>query len=381
MPMGLRQRAAALWLVLLVGLLVACGAGPAPTATTASQPATTTTTTTARTTADGTTTRATATMAATTGATATRTTATTRATTGTATATRTGTTAAGTTARTTAAQRVTTYPLTVRDDAGRSVTLARCPERIVSLAPSNTEILYALGLGDRIAAVDQFSDFPEPARAKPKIGGVSRPSIEEIVALAPDVVMAAGITSRDTIGALEGQGLTVVVLNPRDLPGVLENILLVGQLTDSNAEALRVRNGLDARVNAVGERLRGVANRPRVYFEIDPEQFYTAGPNSFINDLLVRAGGANIAADAQTPFPQLSAEAIIARDPEVIVMGHDVPGATPEALKARPGWANISAVRNDRVAAIDPDLTNRPGPRVVDGLEQLARIFHPTVFR
>ncbi|HEX6738760.1 MAG TPA: cobalamin-binding protein [Vicinamibacteria bacterium] len=277
--------------------------------------------------------------------------------------------------------RATAYPLTVRDDAGREVTLPARPRRFISLAPSNTEILYALGLGDRVVGVDRFSDYPEAARARPQIGGFATTNIEEVVALAPDLVLATGIHAPDYLATLAGKGLRVVVLSPPDLPGVLANISLVGRLADENAAAAALRAGLEARLAAVDTRLRGAPARPRVFLELDPTDFFTAGPRSFQDDLIGRAGGANIAADAATPFPQLSPEAIIARDPEVIVLTDAVLGATPDAVRARPGWAGISAVRDGRIVAIDPSLASRPGPRVFDALEQLARAFHPELFR
>lgn len=275
---------------------------------------------------------------------------------------------------------MTSYPLTVRDDAGRSVTLTKQPRRIVSLAPSATEIAFALGLGDRLVGVDTFSDYPEAAKTKPKIGGFAATNIEGVIALTPDLVLAAAIHSREAVAALESRGLPVVVLAPQDLPGVLDNISLVGQVADVNAEAARLRGELEGRMNAVAERLRGVNERPRVFAELDPT-FYTAGPHSFYNDLLTRAGGVNIAADAATPFPQLSAEVIIARDPEVIVLSDTEQGVTVDAVKARPGFAGISAVRNGRIIPIDTNLVSRPGPRVFDALELLLRAFHPRLFR
>lgn len=274
----------------------------------------------------------------------------------------------------------TAYPLTIQDTAGRWVTLPRRPERIVSLAPSNTEALFALGLGDRVVGVDRSSDYPPAARDKPKIGTFSQPTIEEVVAQAPDLVLAANIHVRATVPALEARGLTVVVLNPADLPAVLGSITLVGQLTDSADAARRLRGEMEGRIAAVEARLRGVAPRPRAYVEITPK-FVAAGPTSFIGDLVVRAGGSNIVDDRGTQYPALSAETIVARDPEVIVLT-DVGGdVTVASVGERSGWAGISAVKNGRVVAIDPNLVNRAGPRVVEGLEQLARAFHPGAFR
>ncbi|HEX5506393.1 MAG TPA: cobalamin-binding protein [Thermomicrobiales bacterium] len=362
-----RARATSFWLSLLVVFLVACGGGVAtPTATnpaTAAQatvPATATTA--ARAASPAASLAASPTAAALASPARVATPASPVASPG----------AAGTPA-------ATTYPLTLKDDAGRAVTLKASPQRIASLAASNTEILYALGLGDRVAGVEEHSDYPPAAQAKPKIGGFFQNNIEPVVALQPDLVLAAGIQSKEYLAALEGQGLTVFVLNAQSLPGVLDDITAVGRLADVNGAAATLRAGLQARLDAVAATLTGATSDPRVYVEIDPT-FYTAGPGSFINDLVTRAGGANIAADAKSPFPQLSAEAIVARDPQVIVLA-DEPAVTADAVKARSGWAGISAVKDNRIVVIDTNLVSRPGPRVFDALELLARAFHPELFR
>jgi iron complex transport system substrate-binding protein len=280
-----------------------------------------------------------------------------------------------------ATPRATTFPLTIKDDAGRSVTFAHAPMRIISLAPSNTEILYALSLGDRVVGVDDNSDFPAEAKAKPKVGGFAGTNLEQVVALQPDLILASGITAPDLLTTLVGRNLTVVVLNPPDLPGVLADLSLIGQIADVNAQAAQVRSGLEARIAAVTARLKTATTKPRVFFELDPTQFYTVGPHSFVDDLITRAGGTNIAADASTAYPTLSPEQIIAKDPEVIILSDENQGVTTESVKARAGWAGVSAVKTGRIAALNPDLTNRPGPRVVDALEQLALAIHPELYR
>jgi iron complex transport system substrate-binding protein len=280
-----------------------------------------------------------------------------------------------------ATPRGTTYPLTVQDDAGRSVTVPKRPVRIVSLAPSNTELLFALGLGDRVAGVDQYSNYPPAAQAKPKIGGYSATSLEQVVALDPDLILAAGITRPDVLNALAGRGLATVVLNPTTVAGVLANMTLLGQITDVGANAQVLRDSLATRVAAVTERLKGATTKPRAFVELDPTQFFSIGPKSYVDDLITIAGGTNIAADTGTPYPQFSQEQILARDPEVILLGDGSQGVTPEAVKGRAGWAGISAVKSGRIVVLDEDVFLRPGPRAVDALEQLVRYLHPELFR
>ncbi len=377
------------WLLgtFLVFLLTACGGTAIPTGTTggaiptaaattspatansaaatvASTPASATKTAAGTTPPAATTTRSIATTAA--GATATR---------------GDGPVAATASARASATPRATSYPLTVTDDAGRAVTVVRRPQRIVSLAPSNTEILFALGLADRVVGVDKYSNYPSEAARKPQISDYSSTNLEQVLATEPDLILAAGITSRDVIAAFESRGLAVVVLDPPTLDGVFGDISLLGQVADVNGAAATVRGDLESRLATLTARLATASTRPRVFFELDATQFFTVGPKSFIDDLIARAGGANIAADAATAYPKLSAEQIIAKDPEIIILSDEGYGATVATVGTRPGWAGISAVKNGRVVAIDPDLTNRPGPRVLDALEQLARAIHPELFR
>ncbi len=304
-----------------------------------------------------------------------------------ATATRTGAAATVTrpaspvgTPRAAATPARTAYPLTIQDIAGRRVTLTKRPERIVSLAPSSTETLFAQGLGGRLVGVDQSSNYPAAALDKPKIGTFSQPSIEQIVALAPDLVLAANLHLRSAVPALESRGVIVVVLNPVDLPAVLDSVSLGGQLTDNTSAAQQLRGEMAARIAAVEGRLRGVTVRPRAYVEITAK-FSAAGPTSYIGDLVVRAGGANIVDDRSAQYPTLGAETIIARDPEVIILTDAGPDVTSATVGARAGWGNIAAVKTGRIVAIDAEVVNRAGPRVVDALEALAKAFHPELFR
>ncbi len=273
---------------------------------------------------------------------------------------------------------VAAFPVTITDDVGRQVVLQEAPQRIVSIAPSNTEILFALGLGEKVVAVDQYSDYPPEAEQKPQLGSYVKPDLEQIVAAAPDLVLATGVHEETVVPQLEALRLTVAVINPEDLDDVFDGIGLVGRITGQDARATGLVCELLDRVDAVAERING-APRPRVFFELSPE-LHTAGPDSFIDDLISRAGGENIAAGATEEWPQLSAEVLLEQDPEVILLADEAAGVSPDQVRTRPGWQQVTAVEQDRIVAIDPDLTNRPGPRVVDGLEAIARALHPERF-
>jgi iron complex transport system substrate-binding protein len=270
------------------------------------------------------------------------------------------------------------FPFTVTDDAGRRITLSGPPARIVSLAPSNTEILYALGLGDRIMAVDQQSDYPAEVSRKPRIGGYAVPDLEQVVAATPDLVLAVGAHLDKAVPAFEAHHLTTLVLDPKDLDGMLHDLTLVGQAAGQSARAADLVSTLQRRIASVASRVRG-AQPPTVYYELDP-LLYTAGPGSFLNDLIVRAGGVNIAADTGRPWPKISAERILLRNPDVILLGDMAAGESAERIRRRPGWQSLRAVQQNRIVSISADLTTRPGPRVVDGLEAIARALHPDRF-
>jgi iron complex transport system substrate-binding protein len=270
------------------------------------------------------------------------------------------------------------FPLAVTDDVGREVQIAQPATRIVSIAPSNTEILFALGLEERIVGVDSFSNYPPAAAQKPQVGEYIAPDLERIVAAEPDLVLATGVHLETVLPALENLGLPVIVTEPVDLDGVLADIALLGNVTGESARARDLVCSLQTRVAAVAAAVAG-APPTSVFFELSPDLF-TAGPGSFGDDLITRAGGANIAADAAQMWPQLSAEAVITANPEVILIVDHEAGITPELVAARPGWQGISAVEQRRIVPIVSDLVARPGPRVVDGLEAIAAALHPDQF-
>lgn len=275
-------------------------------------------------------------------------------------------------------------PISVVDDAGRTVEIAETPQRLVSLAPSNTEILFALGLGDKVVGVTDFCDYPEEAKAIEKVGGIE-PNLEKLVDLDPDLILAIGGSPAQVEKATEMEklDLTVIVLEPGDIEGIMSNIELVGQATGAEKEAGELVAELQKRFDDITAKAKGAESQPKVFFELDatdPSKPYTPGPGSFIDALITLAGGSNVGAGAKMQWAQLSTEEIIAQDPEVIVLGDANYGVTAEMVKERPGWSVITAVKEGAIYPIDDVLISRPGPRIIDGLEALARIIHPELF-
>ncbi|MBI2917260.1 MAG: cobalamin-binding protein [Chloroflexi bacterium] len=279
------------------------------------------------------------------------------------------------------APTATPQPVTVTDDLGRTVQVAPNPQRIASLAPSITEILFALGLGDRVVATDDYSDYPEAARSKPRVGAPFPAfNMEKLIAQEPQVVLSVKGKYVDDFLA---RGLMVVVLTPSDLDGVFRNIEVVGEIAGARSQASQLVASLKQRRDAVAARTASLPPR-RVFYEIDatePAKPWTAGPGSFVQALIELAGGKNIGASGASDYFQMSAEEVIKADPELILLADAAYGVTVESVKGRPGWSAISAVKNSSIYAADPDLTSRPGPRLIDGLEAMARTIHPEAFR
>jgi iron complex transport system substrate-binding protein len=271
------------------------------------------------------------------------------------------------------------------DGLGREVTLNGFPQRIVSMAPSNTEILFAIGAGDQVAGRDTLSDFPEEAKKATDIGSTfDALNTELIVSLKPDLVLLAEINPQEQVKQLEDLGLMVYYLkNPVTLEEMYDNLELVAQMTGHEAEATKLIESLKGRVAAVDEKIAPISSRPGVFYELDgtdPAKPYTAGKGTFITQLIERAGGHNIAADLEG-YPQLSLEQVVAADPAFIILGDARYGVTPELIAQRPGWENLSAVKNGKVVPFNDDLVSRPGPRLVDALEELAKLLRPELFQ
>lgn len=277
------------------------------------------------------------------------------------------------------------FPITITDDLGRKISLQSEPYRIVSLAPGNTEILFFLGLGDRVVGVTDYCKYPKEARLCPKIGGFADPSLEKIVALKPDLVLATGM-HQQLLPQFEDAGLKVLVLNPIKIGGIFADIRMVGRAAGIESKANALAQGLNDRVNAVSRKVAKIPEnqRPKVYYELWHQPLMSVGRNTIIGQIIEVAGGQSITDDCTEQYPQISEEVIIARNPDVMVnsYGHgDAKTPSPAEIAARKGWNNIAFVKTNRIYSINTDLLSIPGPRIVEGLEKMAECLHPEIFK
>lgn len=265
--------------------------------------------------------------------------------------------------------------LTVMDDLQRPVTLEHTARRVVSLAPSITESLFAIGAGEQIVGVTDYCNFPPAACLIARVGGIINPSIETIVALRPDVIiMSMEGNLRQDFSALTSLGIPVFVTNPRSLPGIHRSLEVLGRLTGRDEQADSLVRALDARESAILKRI--VHPKPRVLFLVSLQPLIAVGANTFINGLLTGAQAENIATSTAVTYPMLSREFVIAAAPDVILVMSDVTSDVSQLPALFPEWATLPAFRNHRVFRMNADIVSRPGPRATDGLESLYTTIH-----
>ena len=273
--------------------------------------------------------------------------------------------------------------LTLTDGLGRNVIFDQPAQRIVSIAPSNTEVLFAIGAGAQVIGRDEFSDYPDQAKQLPSVGGgYGALDMETMVSLKPDLVLASQLTPAEQVQAIEKLGLKVFLLpNPNTIEDMFANLLEVGKITGTEAQAQTLIDGLKTRVVAVDAKVAAVQQKPVVFYELDstdPNAPWTAGPGSFIDALINRAGGVNLGAKLKDSYAQISIEQLLVDQPDIIIAGdYTWGGVTAEAIKARQSWADLQAVKQDKVYIFDDNLISRPGPRLVDGLEAMEKLLHP----
>jgi iron complex transport system substrate-binding protein len=269
---------------------------------------------------------------------------------------------------------------TVTDGAGRQVVLRGIPQRLISMAPANTEILFALGLGPQVVGVTTWCNYPDEAQAIEKVGDAWAANYERIVALQPDLVLAAGTADSEVVVRLEELGVPVLVVNAPTVAEVVEQVLLVGRVTGVDGRATELAGAMRDRMEQVRDRVAAPAGERPVVFWVLDDQLWTVGPGSFVHDLIELAGGRNLAEGLVAPYAQYSLEALLKADPDVIVVATLAPGSVA-ALDALPGWSQLTAVKAGRVHPVDGDLVSRPGPRIGEGLELVARLLYPERFR
>lgn len=263
------------------------------------------------------------------------------------------------------------------DGLGREVRISYPPKRIVSLAPSVTEMLFALGLEDQIVGVTSYCDFPEQAKQKEKLGDTLNPNLERLIALKPDLVVITTASQLERLSEQLGkQNIPVYVVNTNFVRGIPMSIYGLGIVTGTTARAKKIQDEMFQRIQAVEERVKDLP-KPKVLYVLQTAPLITAGRDSFITDLIRLAGGESISGNESADYPQLSRETAIARQPEMIVApaSHGTELVREEDLLR--DFAVTPAVKNRRIVRINPDLVDRPGPRIVDGLEQLAEGLHP----
>ncbi|WP_068615486.1 ABC transporter substrate-binding protein [Paenibacillus tuaregi] len=277
----------------------------------------------------------------------------------------------------------TVYPLKLKDATGEEVTFDKAPAKIVSLAPSETEALFSIGLDKEIVGVTDFDDYPEAAKSKPKMGGMDV-NVETIVAAQPDVVFVAGLTNAETIKKLRDLKIKVFQFNPKTIDAVIGDIETYGQITDHQAEAKKVTEQMHKELQQVTDAVKSLTpeQKKKVYIEFSPG--YTVGKGEFMDEMITLSGGVNVAGDL-TGWQQINEENIIKANPDVILYAKSVVDENKKTLadiiKGRSGWDQIKAVKDNRIVGMDDNLLSRPGPRVTQGLLEVAKAIYPDLIK
>lgn len=272
----------------------------------------------------------------------------------------------------------TTYPVTLTDGAGRQVTIPAEPKRVVSIAPSNTELVFALGKGAVLAGRGDFDDYPPQVKDVPSIGGIMPPSYEKIVAAKPDLLLFISGSEEVRKKLTDEYKINVLVVDAKNLDEVYASIRMLGIALNAQDAAEQVVGDMQKTVKEVTDKVAKATTKPKVYFETWDDPLSTAGDGTFINDLIKMAGGENIAADVKGWAPY-SAEQVAAKNPDFIIGSTE---GTDAKVKARKGWESFKAVKDGKVLVVpDQNLVVRPGPRLAEGLKWLAQTLHPELFK
>lgn len=272
------------------------------------------------------------------------------------------------------------FPKTIKDGFNNEVTIENEPKKIVSLAPNNTEILFALGLDEQIVGVSSADDYPTQALEKEKVGGFEGNNLEKIIELETDLVLSYGEMKTEDLDRLKESGIAVLAYMPESIDEVIETIKAIGSATGRDNKAKEITDTMIEEKDEIVEKIKDLERRT-VFYEIGSDPLYTVGAGSFINEIITIAGGENIALDAEGAYPQYDLEALFENNPMVYIATDGDPNLTKEAIIKRPGYESLDAVKEDHVYIVDANLSSRPGPRIIEGLKMIAKAIHPDEFK
>ena len=274
----------------------------------------------------------------------------------------------------------TAFPVTIEDSLGRQVKIENEPEQIGSMAPSVTETLFAVGAGNRVAGVTDADDYPAEVENIEVIGDFQQTNTEKIASLGIDLLIFSfdGFEKEKAEDLEQKTGAKVLVINPTSVEEAIDSISTVGKAVGNTEKAQVVEERLRAELDQLRSKVEGLP-QPTVFYELDYDPLFTVGPGSFIQDAIQIARGENVTADAQQAYPQYSVEKLLQEDPEYYLAGRSS-GTTVEQIKSRPPYSSLQAVQEDKVFVINDDLVNRPGPRIVEGVREIAETIHPDAF-
>ncbi|MTI69578.1 MAG: cobalamin-binding protein [Firmicutes bacterium] len=272
------------------------------------------------------------------------------------------------------------YPLTVEDGFGNKVKFEKEPMKIVSLAPSHTEILYSLDVGSKVIGNTTYCDYPKEAKKVTKIGDSQNVNLEKIIELSPDLVIQYGEGKKEVNKGIKAAGIKLLSYEPESIDEVLNVIKELGDVTNSRRKAKILTVEMGAKKDYIIGKVKD-EKKVKVFYEIWHEPLMAAGPGSFVDELITLAGGENIAKDAKGKYPKFDFEQLIERNPEVYLTANDLKSKTAESIKSREGYEAIKAVKDDKVYLLDGNMLSRPGPRIVDALELVAKKLHPETFK